>query len=208
MKVTKFGQSCLVVEKAGKRLLIDPGHFFGQSHKLEELGELAAVLYTHSHQDHLDPELLPGLREKKICLYGNEDVVAKIGAGSCAVHDRAGFSVAGFDIVPIDIPHFQLPEGYGEPPPNTAYVIDEALIHPGDSAVHRAELKAAAVAAPIGGPAGEEFAKQSVQFLHKAGAKKAIPIHYDHFKFDPEQFARLAEGVEVVILTDGESTEL
>lgn len=60
MQITHIGHSCLLVEAAGARLLIDPGTF---SHGFEELTDLDAILVTHQHVDHLDSERLPALLE-------------------------------------------------------------------------------------------------------------------------------------------------
>lgn len=60
MRLTHIGHSCLLVEAAGIRVLMDPGVL---SHGFEELSDLAAVVITHQHVDHLDVERLPPLLE-------------------------------------------------------------------------------------------------------------------------------------------------
>ncbi|NUO91104.1 MAG: MBL fold metallo-hydrolase, partial [Dermatophilaceae bacterium] len=45
MRVTHLGHACLLVEIAGRRLLIDPGTF---STGFEQLTELDAILVTHN----------------------------------------------------------------------------------------------------------------------------------------------------------------
>ena len=51
MRVTHLGHSCLFVELAEVRVLIDPGAF---STGFEDLRDLDAVVVTHQHADHLD----------------------------------------------------------------------------------------------------------------------------------------------------------
>lgn len=58
MKITHLGHSAVLVEVADRRVLIDPGAFSNDWHALTDLD---AVLITHSHPDHLDPDHVPAL---------------------------------------------------------------------------------------------------------------------------------------------------
>lgn len=57
MKIQHLGHSCLLVEAAGARLLVDPGGF-SDADGVRALRELDAILLTHQHADHVDPDLL------------------------------------------------------------------------------------------------------------------------------------------------------
>ena len=73
MRVTYYGQACLLVEAAGKRILMDPwlteGAYFGtwfHTHLLADAGvspttfpkDIDYIFLSHEHQDHVDPESL------------------------------------------------------------------------------------------------------------------------------------------------------
>lgn len=58
MHITHLGHACVLVEAAGKRLLIDPGNFSDAWHQLTGLD---AILATHQHPDHFDPQHGPAL---------------------------------------------------------------------------------------------------------------------------------------------------
>lgn len=61
MKIHHLVHSCLLVEVAGRRLLIDPGGFSGDAVRAlgsEVLSGIDAVAITHQHPDHVDRALL------------------------------------------------------------------------------------------------------------------------------------------------------
>ena len=58
MRITHLGHACLLVEAAGRRVLVDPGSF---SHDWHAITEVDAVIVTHQHPDHVDAQRLPAL---------------------------------------------------------------------------------------------------------------------------------------------------
>jgi len=58
MRITHLGHSAVLVEVADRRLLIDPGNYSTAWHGLTDLD---AILLTHEHPDHVDPEHVPAL---------------------------------------------------------------------------------------------------------------------------------------------------
>lgn len=58
MQITQLGHSTVLVETADRRILLDPGNFSVDWHGLTDLD---AILVTHQHPDHADPEHLPAL---------------------------------------------------------------------------------------------------------------------------------------------------
>jgi UDP-MurNAc hydroxylase len=73
VRVTYYGQACILIEAAGKKILTDPwlteGAYFGtwfHTHILAEAGitpetfpkDVDCIFLSHEHQDHVDPESL------------------------------------------------------------------------------------------------------------------------------------------------------
>ncbi len=72
MKVTKYPQSCLVIEKDGKRAVIDPGSLVLPKYKASDILPIDLILITHEHQDHADPALIDQLlAAKKVPVVAN-----------------------------------------------------------------------------------------------------------------------------------------
>lgn len=58
MQIAHLGHAAVLVETDHTRVLIDPGNFSDAWHGLTDLD---AILITHQHPDHLDPDHLPAL---------------------------------------------------------------------------------------------------------------------------------------------------
>lgn len=210
MKVTRYPQSCLVLEKDGHKIVIDPGGLFAASHSVNELDGVEAVLYTHEHADHYDPGTANALREKGVPIYCNAATADVIHTkGACTVVENSQeFEVAGFKVVPYDLPHSLLTDG-SEGPQNTGYFVDGVFFHPGDGK-ELAGLQAESMALPIAGP--DISPLDAFNFAKQLGVKVAIPVHYDYFKEDPHILQTMAKHMnapfELRVLADGESTDL
>lgn len=204
MKITKYPQSCIVVEQADRRILIDPGNFAVDAYDVDDFGALDAVLYTHRHADHCDPRVLDALRERGITLYGNADVCELLGEPAVTVTDGKAFMVGDVEVVPRDLPHVEMVDG-SPGPPNTGFLVGATLFHPGDG-IELGGLAVEALALPIAGPS-ISF-RRAYRFVEETGAATVVPIHYDFFIADPALFAGYCDLAEVVVLGDGETASL
>lgn len=209
MKVTKYPQSCLIVEKDGKRALIDPGSLVSAKFKALDLMPVDLILITHEHADHADPALIDDLTAtKKIPVIANASTKKVFGDKiTQVVEDGETISLAGFEITAKELPHCLMVNGDAGPQ-NTGFVIDKTFFHPGDG-IEISGLKVDDAAVPIAGP---DISPKDVHgFIMALGCKKIIPIHYDYFPAEPAFFKRLlaAEtGLEVIILNNGETAEI
>ena len=207
MTVTKYPQSCLLLEKAGKRIVIDPGSFFAAQFTVSDFGQIEAVLYTHQHPDHYDAALARLFLAAGLPLYGNADVAALIGPEANPVSHGQKFEAAGFNIQAHDLPHCLLADGSAGPP-NTGYIVDGMFFHPGDG-IETEALEVASMALPIAGPSISLY--RAAMFARQLGAKKVIPMHYDNvdlFPGNPHGFARVFPEAEVIVLDNGQSVDL
>jgi L-ascorbate metabolism protein UlaG (beta-lactamase superfamily) len=210
MRLTKFGHSCLLVEEGHARILLDPGTLSGG---FEALEGLTAVLFTHQHPDHLDPDRLRGLldrnpRARVISDPGSAGPLGEAGVEVEVVGDGqeldvsgVGVRVAGRDhaVIHPDIPVV----------PNVGYLVGGRLFHPGDAFTDPGEpVEALAV------PAAAPWLKvaEAIDYLRAVRPGVAVPVHDKvlseagrslHFG----QLERLG-GTSLRVLPDGESVEL
>ena len=211
MKVKKYPQSHLVISSEKGKLIIDPGFFtFDKGYKVEDFADVDAYLITHRHDDHLGPDTIKELVGDKP-VYGNADVVAKLktlGVEATEVKSREKFSVLGYEIEPVDLPHFKVPDNR-ESPQNTGFIVDGVFFHAGDGfkldgvSVNNTALALGHSSLSI---------LDVLDFAKSLNAKVLIPIHYDAYKRDPEELVKASENygynIEIRPLADEEETEI
>ncbi|MCT1776092.1 MBL fold metallo-hydrolase [Brachybacterium sp. p3-SID957] len=107
MKIRHLVHSCLLVEVAGRRLMIDPGGFSAEGVRslgADVLGAIDVVAITHQHPDHVDPELLTEiLRASPDAVVIAEPETAEMLAGndSDGGDDSAGDDAGDGDSAPV-----------------------------------------------------------------------------------------------------------
>lgn len=81
MRIAKHIHSCLLFEHEGEKLLFDPGRFSFVEGRVtpETFGDIATVVITHDHPDHLDVPSLHRIVERSgATVLGNGEVAAKL----------------------------------------------------------------------------------------------------------------------------------
>ncbi|MDF5753408.1 MBL fold metallo-hydrolase [Spongiactinospora sp. TRM90649] len=135
MELTKFGHACVRLEKDGKILVIDPGAFSEES----ALDAADAVLITHEHFDHMEPERLRAAARAnpELTIWTCDAVAgqlseAEVPAKIQAVRHGDAFETAGFRVRAVgelhavnhpDVPQVQ----------NVGFFVDDAVFYPGDA---------------------------------------------------------------------------
>ncbi len=214
MRVTHLGHACLLVETADRRVLIDPGSF---SHGFEHLEGLDAILVTHNHVDHFDPERVATLvRANPSTPVHTDPLTAQKlrEEGLDAVPTRQGepFEVGDVTVTPVGELHAFNHEALPRIP-NVGLVLradgEPSLFHPGDA--YDAEPGPVDVLAhPLNAPWAAS--RDSIAFVGRIAPKVFIPIHdallsavgRDMYATHVRNLAGV-EGLEYTDLRDDES---
>lgn len=207
MKLTRYEQSCLLLEQGDTRILIDPGTPFTSKHELSKLGKLDAVFITHEHADHFDKQAVEKLAEQTV-IYVNESTSKQLTGQKKVVADGETITAGNFTLKVVELPHCLMPDGSAGPQ-NTGYLINETLFHPGDG-IELQGLRVDNLALPIIGP--DVSPKDAFKFARDVSAKRVIPIHYDIFGVNAAIYAQFAERYsqpfKMIVLQSGESIQL
>jgi L-ascorbate metabolism protein UlaG (beta-lactamase superfamily) len=221
MKITKHGQSCLVVSVGYKNVLIDPGTyvFKEEGMKLEDFQDVELVLFTHEHFDHFDLENVKKVIElnkpKVIAVKVIRDILVRENLGIQITEAQVGkvYKFEDYKVEAYKSTHGPLPTG-AAPPEVIGYKVtdsdNDSIYSPGDT-IKLADTGATVVTVPICGEVVLNI-KEAKSELLRVGAKIAIPIHYDNPRFpvDVNDFApTMADtDIDVKILKWGESIEI
>ncbi len=171
---TKFGHACTRIDKAGQRLVIDPGGLTPE----DVLDGATAILVTHEHWDHFSEERLrtavdqhPGL-----AIWTNGAVADQLDGLGSALHvvgDGDLFTAAGFDIevhgerhaeIHRDIPRIG----------NVGFLIDGSLFHPGD-ALTVPERPVETLMLPVHAPWSK--IGELIDWVREVAPQQAIAVH-------------------------------
>lgn len=211
MKIKKYPQSHLVITNdLGKKIVIDPGYLtYEKGFMIEEFADIDGFLITHQHEDHLDPKTIAQLVNSKP-VFGNSDVVSKLKSlevNATEVKDRQKFSVAGFNVEAVDLPHFQKTDGTLMPP-NTGFLIDGIFFHPGDGVDLSGVTSPNSAVVVSGPPNGPNWFEKGLSLAQNLSAKVVIPIHFDKYPTDTKVFAEMAQGFGIIVYSLSSAEEI
>ncbi|GAB3447076.1 MBL fold hydrolase [Phycicoccus ginsengisoli] len=179
MRITHLGHASLLVEIADTRILVDPGVW---SPGAAGQRDLAAVLVTHQHPDHLDQERLPALLEANhgVALLTDPDTAKLL--QDRGIDARAVVADDTVEVGPVTMTgvgelhaliHEDLPRIH-----NTGMLLraegEPTFFHPGD-ALDAEPGPVDVLAFPLNAP--WQRSREMTQFLRRQAAPHAIPVH-------------------------------
>ena len=190
MKITKFPQSCLLIETKGKKILIDPGKLKYKEEYFDIWNNVDIILITHKHPDHCNTEVLKKLN-KNITIYStrevqnaNEDLNIKI------IKEKDIFQIGDINIEVVHAIHGYQPLLKGkEINENVGFIVDDGknrLYTTSDTICFKNDYKADILCIPVTGHGLTMSAFEAALYSKEVEAKLTIPIHMDNPAFPPD----------------------
>lgn len=209
MRLTKFGHSAVRIEHDGTSVALDPGVWSQR----DVVDGVDAVLITHEHPDHYDPE---HLRAVDAPVFTIAAVAEQIRQHAPDLLDRVtvvepgqAWSIGGIDVRAVGelhaVIHPELPRFA-----NSGYLLtagESAVFHPGD-ALTGPGVPVDVLLVPVCAPWMR--VAEGVEFAREVGAARNVAIHDRVFSAEglgiaDTQFGRFleADGLEYRRLADG-----
>ena len=142
MQLTKYTHACVRLDDGDRSLVIDPGTFSPDGELSTALGGAHAVLVTHEHPDHIDPDALADAAASDADLHvwapaavcAQLDEREQLRGRTTAVTAGETFTAGGFDVRGFGGQHAVIHPTIPVVA-NVGYLVDGAVYHPGDSFV-------------------------------------------------------------------------
>lgn len=216
MKITKYPQSCLLIETKGKKILIDPGTLKYKEEYFDIWNSVDIILITHKHFDHCYTEILEKLN-KDIKIYSTKEVQDEY--KSLNINIIKENDIIELNDIKIEVVHAI----HGYQPllkgkavyENVGYIIDDGenrLYTTSDTICFENDYKANILCIPVTAHGLTMSAYEAALYAKEVGATLTIPIHMDNSKYPPELnfIKKMFEEheVEYEILENDESIEI
>ncbi|HCC03401.1 MAG TPA: hypothetical protein DEP51_00880 [Clostridiales bacterium] len=216
MKITKYPQSCLLIETKGKKILIDPGILKYKDEYFNIWNNVDIILITHKHPDHCNTAVLEKL-DKSILIYSTKEV--KDANENLSINIIKESDILKLGDITIEVVHAI--HGYQpllkgkEINENVGYIIDDGenrLYTTSDTICFKNDYKANVLCVPITGHGLTMSAFEAALYAKEVGANVTIPVHMDNPAFPPDlnYFKEMFEKYEAEyeILENDETIEI
>lgn len=186
MKITKYPQSCLMIETNNKRILVDAGGLKYKEKYFDIWKQADIILLTHKHGDHIKSDVL---KDINIPIYSTEEVqntYPEIKFNIVKENDILDFDDVKVEVVKAIHGYNPLLKNGGQVFENVGYIIDDdktRLYITSDTICFNNDYKADIVALPVTAYGLTMSSYEASLFAKELGAKLVLPIHMDNEKY-------------------------
>lgn len=198
MKITKYPQSCVMIEVNNKKILIDAGGLKYQEKFFKDWKKSDIILITHKHTDHIKADTL---KELNIPIYSTQEVQNEYPELNINIVKEN--DIITFDNLKIEV--VKAVHGYNpnlkdgkEVFENVGYIIDDGnhrFYSTSDTICFKNDYKADIVALPVTAHGLTMSSYEAALFARELGAKLVLSVHMDNEMY-PTDVNYLKENFE------------
>ncbi len=189
MKITKYNQSCMLIETNDKRILIDPGVFGYREEILNEKWiDIDIILVTHKHADHCNTDAINEIiKRDNAKLYVTNEIQDTYNFEKYTiVKENENINIDNIKIEVVHAVHGYLTgmkERGAEVLENVGYIIDDGnkrFYTTSDTINFYNEIKCDIIAIPFNGNGLTMGLVDGIDFIKAINPKLVLPIHMEH----------------------------
>ncbi len=191
MKITKYPQSCLLIETKGKKILVDPGVLKYKEEYFDIWNKVDVVFITHKHPDHFNVEILQKLN-KDIIIYSTKEVsdsASNLDIQIIKENDVVILDDLKIEVVKAVHGYQPLLKGDKEIHENVGYIIDDQvnrLYITSDTICFKNNYKADILCLPVTGYGLTMSSFEAALYAKEVEAKIVLPVHMDNTAYPPD----------------------
>lgn len=198
MKITKYPQSCLLIETNNKKILVDAGGLKYKEEYFDIWKQADIILLTHKHGDHVNYDVLKNIDVPIYSTLEVQNTYPELKINIIKENDAIPLDNINIEVVKAVHGYNPNLKNGGEVFENVGYIIDDnktRLYITSDTICFKNDYKADIVALPVTAYGLTMSSYEASLFAKDLGAKLVLPIHMDNEKY-PTNLEYMKENFE------------
>ncbi len=186
MKITKYPQSCLLIETNNKKILVDAGGLKYKEEYFDIWKQADIILLTHKHGDHVNYDVLKNIDVPIYSTLEVQNTYPELKINIIKENDTIPLDNINIEVVKAVHGYNPNLKNGGEVFENVGYIIDDnktRLYITSDTICFNNDYKADIVALPVTAYGLTMSSYEASLFAKDLGAKLVLPIHMDNEKY-------------------------
>ena len=186
MKITKYPQSCLMIETNNKRILVDAGGLKYKEKYFDIWKQADIILLTHKHGDHVNYDVLKNIGISIYSTLEVQNTYPELKINIIKENDNINLDSINIEVVKAVHGYNPNLKNGGEVFENVGYIIDDdktRLYITSDTICFNNDYKADIVTLPVTAYGLTMSSYEASLFAKELGAKLVLPIHMDNEKY-------------------------
>lgn len=186
MKITKYPQSCLLIETNNKKILVDAGGLKYKEEYFDIWKQADIILLTHKHGDHVNYDVLKNIGVPIYSTLEVQNTYSELKINIIKENDNIPLDNINIEVVKAVHGYNPNLKNGGEVFENVGYIIDDnktRLYITSDTICFNNDYKADIVALPVTAYGLTMSSYEASLFAKDLGAKLVLPTHMDNEKY-------------------------